>query len=114
MTRDEAIKAMRSGKLCTHSAYLNEKYTLDVYGSVVDTLTRCPLMLTCEIWDDGWEIFKEKKRVTIRRWMGVSKNSIFADNSHDEYDTISWRTQDAATQHHKTVVPVDITFEVEE
>jgi hypothetical protein len=120
MTRDEAIKVMRTGKKVTHRLMPNN--TFDINLGLCELYCRCGIintpikiaMLFEEKFDHGWETVKEKKKVTVRRWFGVSKTNLNLPNAGG-YETWTYTTEEEAKgKGNPIVVPVDITFEIEE
>jgi hypothetical protein len=110
MTRDEAIKAMRQGKRCTHLTHPTSVFIYFESGHVISESHRGSVVLALPCFDNGWELVK--KKVTIKRWVTVDSDSEYS--TPDKYKTTTCTTEAYAKASGKIVVPIEITFEVEE
>jgi len=86
MTRDEAIKVMRTGQYVEHKALPNQKFIIDADGSILVEydgklrLSSIQLHKTC--FDNGWEL-AAKTKVKKTYWIAIFSHK----NDNNAFDT---------------------------
>ena len=80
MTRDEALKVARKGRRIKHKAFPNQVFRIDADETMwVNTLNQkeeivCSRHLHCAIFDEGWDVVKEKVEKTF--WYAACFNPL--------------------------------------
>lgn len=62
MTREEALKMMKSGHKITHEFFSSSEYFYMKFKSIIaeDGVDFSELFFTTDMYADGWSIFEEK------------------------------------------------------